>query len=68
MSKVCDLNGHTDRVLCMAMSPDQDRVASVGADETLRIWNCFSNDKLKKRKDLVLERPSVYSLSSQSIR
>ena len=42
LDKVGELTGHSDRILSLAMSPDGTRVASVGADETLRLWNCFS--------------------------
>lgn len=49
MSKVCDLTGHSNRVLMMCMSPDEEIVASVGADETLRLWKCFGVDEKQKR-------------------
>ena len=53
MVKVCDLTGHTSRVLMMSMSPDQETVASAGADETLRLWKCFGlTDKQRKSKKL----------------
>jgi len=32
------------------MSPDGTTVASVGADETLRFWECFQVDPEKKKK------------------
>lgn len=52
MAKVCDLTGHTNRVLMMAMSPDNDMVVSAGADETLRLWKCFGlNEKQKKAQE-----------------
>lgn len=52
MVKVCDLTGHANRVLMMAMSPDNDMVVSAGADETLRLWKCFGlNDKQKKARE-----------------
>jgi cell division cycle protein 20 (cofactor of APC complex) len=49
MSKVCDLTGHANRVLGMSMSPDEEMVVSVGADETLRFWKCFAMDEKTKR-------------------
>lgn len=52
MTKVADLMGHMGRVLGMSLSPDEETVASVGADETLRFWNCFAMDQnLKKAKE-----------------
>lgn len=52
MAKVCDLTGHSNRVLMMAMSPESDMVVSAGADETLRLWKCFGlNDKQKKARE-----------------
>jgi cell division cycle protein 20 (cofactor of APC complex) len=52
MVKTCDLLGHTNRVLNMSISPDEETVVSIGADETLRFWRCFAIDeKLKKTKD-----------------
>ena len=41
MNKLADLHGHTNRVLNLALSPDETAVASIAADETLRIWNLF---------------------------
>jgi len=43
MTKVTELNGHTSRVLHMAISPDGQQIASAAADETLRIWKCFES-------------------------
>jgi cell division cycle protein 20 (cofactor of APC complex) len=70
MSKVTDLVGHTGRVLGMAMSPDEEMVVSVGADETLRFWKCFSVDeKIKKSKECVIEKRSLsYTSLSRCIR
>lgn len=31
------------------MSPDGETVVSAGADETLRLWNCFATDPKKKK-------------------
>lgn len=67
MIKQTDLTGHTARVLQMAMSPDGNTVMSAGADETLRMWNCFVPDPTiaKKEKQSVRAKPSVFT---QSIR
>ena len=51
LTKICELTGHNRRVLGMAMSPDGSTVVSLGADETLRFWECFKIDKEKKKKD-----------------
>ena len=40
--------GHTERVLHLAISPDNTTVVSAGADETLRLWKCFVPDAAKK--------------------
>jgi len=41
MTKMADLNGHADRVLALAKSPDGTTMVSAGADETLQLWKCF---------------------------
>jgi cell division cycle protein 20 (cofactor of APC complex) len=52
MKKSCELMGHSNRVLCMSQSPDEESVVSIGADETLRFWRCFAmDDKMKKSKE-----------------
>lgn len=33
------LSGHTDRVICMAFSPDKKLLATGSADRTIRLWN-----------------------------
>jgi cell division cycle protein 20 (cofactor of APC complex) len=59
MTKVCDLLGHSNRVLGMTMAPDEDTLVSVGADETLRFWKCFAMDeKLKRSKETLSEKKS----------
>jgi cell division cycle protein 20 (cofactor of APC complex) len=42
MAKVKELDGHTARVLHMAVSPDGSQVVSAAADETLRFWDIFN--------------------------
>lgn len=52
LNKSTDLFGHNARILGMSMSPDGQTVVSLGADETLRFWECFQEDKdLKKKKE-----------------
>merc|ERR1712096_314922 len=40
--------GHTSRVLLLASSPDNSTVASVAADETIRLWKIWPTMKEKK--------------------
>jgi cell division cycle protein 20 (cofactor of APC complex) len=70
MSKVCELKGHADRVLGMVMSPDEQTVASIGADETLRLWKCFPADAKKKdtSQDSGLGRSASYNSLARCIR
>lgn len=42
MAKIKELEGHTSRVLHMAISPDGGTVVSAAADETLRFWDVFA--------------------------
>ncbi len=51
MKKVCDLHGHTSRVLHLALSPDGTTVASAAADETLRFWKVFQNCNIEDKGD-----------------
>lgn len=67
-TKVCDLPGHSDRVLMMCMSPDEETVASVGADETLRLWKCFALDDRLRRKDALGEKKASQHSLNQFIR
>ncbi len=46
MEKLGELNGHTNRVLGMAMSADGETVASLAADQTIRFWDCFKSSEL----------------------
>ncbi len=65
MTKVCDLTGHANRVLMMAMSPDCEMVVSAGADETLRLWRCFGlSDKQKQAREKKLAEEKSVSCTS----
>lgn len=64
---LCLSIGHTARVLHMAMSPDGQTVVSAGADETLRIWKCFTLDEQKKaaqKSAISKDKKSVFSMTS----
>lgn len=53
MAKIKEFEGHTSRVLHMAVSPDGGSVVSAAGDETLRFWNIFappSSSLSSKRK------------------
>ena len=49
VNQVAELTGHDERILHLAMSPGETAVMSAGADETLRLWNCFQPDPNKKK-------------------
>ncbi|KAL1489266.1 hypothetical protein ABEB36_014199 [Hypothenemus hampei] len=61
MTKVSELKGHTARVLHLAMSPDGSTILSAGADETLRLWKCFTKDpvRAKDKEGTVKVKPSA---------
>ena len=64
--KVADLIGHTSRVLLLATSPDSSMVASLAADETIRLWKVWPEMKEKKAGKPSKSHP--VSLLAQSIR
>ena len=49
MAKIKEFEGHTSRVLHLAVSPDGGTVLSAAADETLRFWDIFAPPAVKKR-------------------
>lgn len=66
MAKVADLTGHTSRVLLLATSPDGSTVASVAADETIRLWKIWPVNREKKSTKTSKSHP--VSMLAQSIR
>jgi len=44
MTKVTSLEGHTDRVLYLTLSPDGETCVTGAGDETLRFWKIFSRE------------------------
>lgn len=67
MTKVADLTGHTSRVLLLATSPDSSTVASVAADETIRLWKVWPVDR-EKKKVVKTSKSHPVSMLAQSIR
>ncbi|XP_063048683.1 cell division cycle protein 20 homolog [Engraulis encrasicolus] len=63
LSKVAELEGHEGRVLNMTLSPDGATLATVAADETVRLWNSFEKDPVKKTA-----KPTTSSFIHQRIR
>ncbi|XP_018571898.1 cell division cycle protein 20 homolog [Anoplophora glabripennis] len=60
MTKIAELTGHTARVLHLAMSPDGTTILSAGADETLRLWKCFTKNPTKtKDAEKIKTKPSA---------
>ncbi|CAN9503440.1 unnamed protein product [Ophioblennius macclurei] len=49
LARVAELKGHEERVLSLAMSPDCATVATLAADETIRLWRSFEVDPVKKK-------------------
>jgi len=50
LTPICELTGHTSRVLHMSLSPDGTTIASAAGDETLRFWEIFEAPIVKKHK------------------
>eukprot|EP00180_Rhodochaete_pulchella_P000500 Plantae.Rhodophyta-Rhodochaete_pulchella.ctg13512.p1 GENE.Plantae.Rhodophyta-Rhodochaete_pulchella.ctg13512~~Plantae.Rhodophyta-Rhodochaete_pulchella.ctg13512.p1 ORF type:complete len:512 (-),score=39.28 Plantae.Rhodophyta-Rhodochaete_pulchella.ctg13512:1069-2397(-) len=50
MARIAELNGHTARVLHMALGPDGQTVVSGAADETLRFWKVFAGPEQKEHR------------------
>ena len=55
--KIVKLNGHSNRVLHLAVEPDGENIATASGDETLKFWTVFPqlSNKIeeKTRKDTV---------------
>lgn len=50
MTKVCELFKHSDRILKMVISPNQQMIASAGADQKVVLWKCFGKDQIDNLK------------------
>lgn len=59
--------GHQDRILNMTMSPDHSTMATIAADETIRMWESFEVNPAKKAKERMMMKPTSGGLH-QSIR
>ena len=60
MKKICELNGHKNRVLYLTMSPDEKYICSGSGDETLRFWR-INNDSNKNNKNQFHENDQMMS-------
>jgi cell division cycle protein 20 (cofactor of APC complex) len=66
MERLVELNGHANRVLSVAVSANGEMVASLGADQTIRFWECF---KVPQTRPVYSTPVSLSSLKhSQNIR
>ncbi|XP_032572828.1 fizzy-related protein homolog [Drosophila sechellia] len=54
LKQVARLSGHTQRVLHLSVSPDNESIVTGGADETLRFWTVFTKQKISKEPNSVL--------------
>ena len=66
LMKVADLTGHSSRVLLLTTSPDNSTVASVAADETIRLWKIWP--QMKEKKSSTINKKHPVSMLAQSIR
>lgn len=62
MVKMAELTGHNSRVLSMAKSPDGCMVATIAADETLKLWNVFGTPQVSKLARKAVEPFSHYQI------
>ena len=61
--KICELKGHMNRVLYLAMSPDERYICSGSGDETLRFWEINGEstyNKIIKEKDTLVDNVIVH--------
>jgi len=58
MSRLAELNGHTDRVLALSLSNDGTTLVSAGADETLQLWKCFPQKENPKSTHIASNKKS----------
>lgn len=67
LSKIVDLEGHAERCLDMAQSPDGAVICSAAADETLRFWKVFSAEKKAGKCD-ARDDPMTRMLNLRTVR
>jgi WD40 repeat protein/serine/threonine protein kinase len=48
VGEVRRFEGHTDKVMALALSPDGRRAISAGADRTLRLWDLTTGEELRR--------------------
>lgn len=55
--RISVLEGHQDRVLHLALSPDSQSIATAAADETLKFWKVFPRKEIED-----LDRESAFNM------
>lgn len=65
LTKLQDLQGHSERVLGIAASADGQRVVSAAADESLRVWKAFASDPKAAKKVSAVTGPAHRRPASQ---
>jgi cell division cycle protein 20 (cofactor of APC complex) len=66
MAKIKQFEGHTSRVLHMAVSPDGSTVVSAAGDETLRFWNVFAAPTKHKTSSTAADAASFANTRSKT--
>jgi WD40 repeat protein len=51
MQKIAKLKGHDDRILDVSVLPDNETIASVSEDETIRFWKVFDQPQYPSYKN-----------------
>ena len=49
MNKIGSLQGHTERVLYLAKSPEEDTIVTGSGDQTMRFWRIYNSNKKNKK-------------------
>ncbi|XP_013395888.1 cell division cycle protein 20 homolog [Lingula anatina] len=56
------LDGEEEGILHVALSPNEETLASASPDEKMRLWNCFGDANIKKKQRCCLGSPTTSAL------